>query len=213
MTPYDPQTHHRRSIRLKGYDYSQPGAYFITLVAYHRECLFGAVIDGEMQCSPLGKIVQEEWLRSIGIRKEIAIHDDEFIVMPNHHHGIVWIIGDVGADGVRPDDSIRPDYGVHPGDGVLLNTGAQRYQGASLAPLRRKPRSLSSFVAGFKASVTSRAGHELNLTGIWQRNYYDHILRDNQDFLNIWEYIDTNPQRWQEDQLHPCMLSNLSDQE
>lgn len=196
MTSHDPQEHHRRSIRLQGYDYSQPGAYFITLVAHRRECLFGEIVGGDMQLSPLGRIVYDEWIRSIGIRKEIHLYEDEFIVMPNHLHAIVWIVGVVGADGVRPSN------GFH-----ISNTyeiGADHVQrGAYHAPLRRIPRSLSSFVAGVKAAVTSRSGKELNMTGIWQRNYYDHIIRNDQDFMNIWEYIDTNPQRWQEDQLHP----------
>ena len=197
MIPFNPQIHHRRSTRLQGYDYTHPGAYFITLVTYQRDCLFGSVIDGEMQLSALGKIALDQWMRSIGIRKEITIHEDEFVIMPNHLHGIVWIIGLVGADGVRPNDNVLPHDGT----------------GAYHAPLRRKPRSLSSFVAGFKAAVTSRADHQLNMNGIWQRNYYDHIIRDDQDFINIWNYIDTNPQGRQEDQLHPFTTINLFNQE
>ena len=203
MTPFDSQIHHRRSIRLKGYDYSQPGAYFITLVTYQRDCLFGKVVDGKMQLSALGKIVRDEWIRSIDVRREVRLHDDEFVIMPNHLHGIAWI---VGVDGVRPNYGVRPH-----GQGAFH--ALQPEPGASLAPLRRKPRSLSSFVAGFKATVTSRAKQELNMTGIWQRNYYDHIIRNDQDFQSIWEYIDTNLQRWQEDQLHPSITVNLFNQD
>ena len=218
MTYYDPQIHHRRSIRLKGHDYSQPGAYFITLVAFQRDSLFGACRDGKVQLSLLGKIVQDEWMRSNGIRKEITLHEDEFVIMPNHLHGIIWLIG---TDGVRPyeflhpvgADGVRPNEGVRTDDNILLNSGVQQKPGAYHAPLRRKPRSISSFVAGFKAAVASRAGKELDMTKIWQRNYYDHIIRNDQDFLNIWEYIDTNPQRWQEDQLYLSLPSNLSDGE
>jgi putative transposase len=198
MTSYDPQKHHRRTMRLNGYDYAQPGAYFITLVTFQREELFGQVVNGEIQLSTLGQIVHDEWMRSICIRREIHLNEDEFIIMPNHIHGIVWI---VGADGVRPKNGIRPGDIVHPENNFLPIDGL--IQGARLAPLQRKPRSLSSFVAGFKARVTSRADHELNMPGIWQRNYYDHIIRNYQDFMNIWGYIDTNPQRWLEDQLHP----------
>ena len=224
MAIYNTQIHHRRSIRLKGYDYTLPGAYFITLVTWQRDCLFGTLTDGKMQLSALGKIVQDEWMRSIDIRKEILIHEDEYIIMPNHLHGIVWIVRlddnqPVGADGVRPNDGVQPTRGAS--IAPLRESGAchapLQEKGASLAPLResgtchaplqRKPRSLSSFVAGFKAAVTSRAGNELNMTGIWQRNYYDHIIRNDQDFMNIWEYIDTNPQRWLEDQLHPSVIN------
>ncbi len=195
---FDSHIHHRRSIRLKGYDYSQPGAYFITLVTYQRNCLFGDLVGGEMQLSVLGKIIHDEWMRSIGIRVEIRANKDEFVIMPNHLHGIVWI---VGADGVRPG-----------GQGVGHSHHTSE-PGANLAPLRRIPRSLSSFVAGFKAAVTSRAKRELDMTGIWQRNYYDHIIRNDQDFMNIWEYIDTNPQKWQEDQLRPSVMLNSIKQE
>ena len=106
---YDPQTHHRRSTRLKGYDYTLSGAYFVTLVTYRRDPIFGEIVAGQMKLSPLGQIVREEWLRSIGIRNEIRLYADEFVVMPNHFHGIVWI---VGADGVCPGAGVTPDIGV-----------------------------------------------------------------------------------------------------
>ena len=212
MIQQDPRIHHRRSIRLKGYDYTQPGAYFVTICAYQRNEIFGAIVGKSMQLSPLGIIVQSEWFRSIGIRKEIRLFEDEFVVMPNHLHGIVWI---VGADGVRPDgvrpDGVRPD-GVRP-DGVRPDgVRPVRKKGASLvplhAPLHRVARSLGSFVAGLKAAVTSRAGRELNSANIWQRNYYEHIIRNESELWNIWNYIDTNPLRWQEDQLHPSAPPN-----
>lgn len=212
LTPYDHKEHHRRSMRLKGYDYAQHGAYFITLVSYQREELFGRIVNGEMQLSIMGQIAYDEWMRSIGLRREIRLNEDEFIVMPNHIHGIVWIVdpvvsvgaggvaGGVGADGVRPRDEKGANQGAY---------HAPRQDHA----LRRLPRSLSSFVAGFKAAVTSRARRELDMSGIWQRNYYDHIIRNEQDFLNIWNYIDTNPQRWQEDQLHSSAPANRFNQE
>lgn len=191
--------HHRRSMRLKGYDYTRPGAYFLTLVTHQREELFGKIDNGKMQLSSLGQIAYDEWLRSIGLRREIRLNEDEFVVMPNHIHGIVWIVDPVGADGVRPDD----------GEGV--NQRAKK--GASLTPLqdntsRRLPRSLGSFVAGFKAAVTSRARRELNMTVIWHRNYYDHVIRNEREFLNFWNYIDTNPQKWREDQLQSSAPAN-----
>jgi REP element-mobilizing transposase RayT len=198
MATYDPQIQRRRSIRLKGYDYSQPGAYFLTLVTYQRAELFGTIMDCVMQLSALGQIAEDEWFRSVAIRPECRLYEDEFIIMPNHLHGIFWI---VGADGIRPK-------GQSAGS-TLAASGPD----ANLASLRRKPKSLSSFVAGFKSAVTSRAGRELNMTGIWQRNYYDHIIRNDQDFKKIWEYIDTNLQKWQEDQLHPSKLLNPINQE
>ena len=84
--------HNRRTTRLPGYDYTLPGAYFVTLCAWNRECLFGEVVGGEVELSPIGRIVQQEWLKSKEIRQEIRLFEDEFVVMPNHLHGIVVII-------------------------------------------------------------------------------------------------------------------------
>ena len=94
---YNPKKHHRRSIRLKGYDYSYPGAYFVTICTYNRECIFGKIIEGEMFLNSFGKIVKKEWLKSSKIRKEIEL--DLFQIMPNHFHGIVSIVWAVGCRG------------------------------------------------------------------------------------------------------------------
>ena len=116
--------------------------------------------------------------------------------MPNHTHGIVWIdTTAVGADGVRPE-RVRPE-GVHP-----EGTGAND-RDAYHASLHRNPKSLGSFIAGFKASVTSRAGRELNSGNIWQRNYYEHILRDQADYERITAYILDNPANWDRDDENP----------
>lgn len=86
---YDPDKHHRRSIRLHGYDYAQAGAYFVTICTQNRECLFGDIEDGEMRLNDYGRVVEEEWLRTATIRREVEL--DAFIVMPNHVHGIIVI--------------------------------------------------------------------------------------------------------------------------
>ncbi len=88
----DSQKHHRRSIRLKGYDYTQAGAYFVTICTVQREEIFGEVVNGEMRLNPLGEIVREEWLKTAEIRSNVELHEDEFVIMPNHVHGIVWIV-------------------------------------------------------------------------------------------------------------------------
>jgi putative transposase len=112
---YDPRRHHRRSIRLKGYDYRQPGAYFVTICTCQREELFGQIVDGEMQLSPLGELIKREWFRSAQMRREIELFDDELVIMPNHIHGIVHIVEvGVGVDGVHPDET-RPDDVDKPG--------------------------------------------------------------------------------------------------
>jgi REP element-mobilizing transposase RayT len=184
---YNPEIHHRRSICLKGYDYTQPGAYFVTCCAHKRAETFGRVSRGEIELSALGQIISDEWLRSAKIRQEIQLFEDEFVVMPNHIHAIVRIIETSGIEGARPLNGRTPSAPTDTSQPV---------------PLRRVRRSLGSFLAGFKASVTSRAKRELNMTNIWQRNYYEHIIRNEVEFNNIWNYIDTNPLHWREYELH-----------
>jgi putative transposase len=183
--PYDPQKHHRRSIRLQGYDYSQAGAYFITFCTHQRECLFGEIVNGQMQLNQFGVIVAEEWLRSPTIRQEIEL--DAWVIMPNHFHGIVVITQNiVGANGNSP---------LTNGNSPLTKVSAQRM----------KPRSLSSLVVGFKAAVTKKINtiRHLNDVPIWQRNYYEHIIRDENSLQKLRQYITDNPLSWEMDQLHP----------
>ncbi|PPT07917.1 hypothetical protein CKA32_002715 [Geitlerinema sp. FC II] len=101
---YDPRIHHRRSIRLHHYNYAKPGLYFITICAYQRQCLFGEIIDSQINLNIYGKIVAEEWMRSSEIRQEIML--DAWVVMPNHFHGLVEIVctnaNMVGANGRSP---------------------------------------------------------------------------------------------------------------
>ena len=113
----------------------------------------------------------------------------------------------VGVDGVRP--IIRPDDE----EGARRAPQPIASQPVAPQPLRRAPKSLGSFIAGFKASVSSRAKHELNMTGIWQRNYYEHIIRNETEFKNIWDYIDDNPRKWEEDQLYPKAPPNKFNQD
>ncbi len=96
--PYDPQRHHRRSIRLPGYDYTQPGAYFITIVTHERMLSFGEIVDGEMRLNEYGQIVRAEWFQTAVVRPYVVLHPDEFVVMPNYVHGIVWIVDMGGMD-------------------------------------------------------------------------------------------------------------------
>ncbi|HLI33690.1 MAG TPA: transposase [Terriglobia bacterium] len=203
---YDSRIHHRRSIRLHGYDYSFPGAYFITICAFNKEFLFGRIVDGQMQLNDWGQIVQTEWFRSGRIRGELKL--DMFIVMPNHVHGIVQFVGaggarpvTVGASGVRP---IVKTVGYPPGG----NLGARR------APLRMRPRSLASFIAGFKCVVTRRIREISNAprARVWQRNYYEHVIRNEDELNKIRDYIATNPLRWMLDRENPAAAIPLDDE-
>ncbi|MBC7263399.1 MAG: transposase [Chloroflexi bacterium] len=176
---YDPQKHHRRSIRLKGYDYTQPGAYFITLVAHQHEMLFGEVVDGEMILSEYGRIVAEEWERTALVRPYVQL--DEFVVMPNHIHGIVWIV----------DDAVGATRRVAP--------TANGY------PTGLVSKSLGAIVAQFKSIVTKRIAKTRGAPGtpVWQRNYWEHIIRNEAALDRIREYILTNPLRWVLDRENP----------
>jgi putative transposase len=162
--------YHRRSIRLKGYDYSQIGAYFITICVHNRECLFGKIANDDITLNEYGIIAKNEWIKSSEIRKEIKL--DEHIVMPNHIHGIIWIDNSVGANGRSP-----------------------------LQRTNMGPKTLSSFVAGYKSTVAKQINELRRLPGVsvWQRNYYDHVIRNEKELMEIREYIINNPRQWELD--------------
>jgi REP element-mobilizing transposase RayT len=101
--PFDPEKHHRRSIRIQGYDYSQAGAYFITVCIHKKECLLGSIENAQMVLNEYGQMVYDEWFRSSEIRNEIELFEGEFIIMPNHIHGIVWIVQN--NENVEPNDN------------------------------------------------------------------------------------------------------------
>lgn len=186
MPQYDPDKHHRRSIRLPGYDYAAAGAYFVTICVHDRACLFG-----EVALSEIGAIVVEEWLRSEEIRQEIVL--DAWVIMPNHMHGIVIIEG-TDESGHRRGD--RPV--------ALTTTSPDRPKGP-------RPKSLASFMAGFKSAATKQINILRNTPGmkVWQRSYYEHIIRDDDDYIRIRAYIEHNPARWAEDRLNPIFHTNL----
>ena len=179
--PSDVDRHHRRSIRLKGYDYAQPGAYFVTVCTHQRAHTFGVVVDGEMRLNECGEIVRKEWFRSATIRREMELFPAEFVVMPNHIHGIVWIVDTDDPGGHH--HTVTPDHvGAH-----------------GRAPLpQRRPHSLGSFIAAFKSATTKRINALRRTPGapVWQRNYYEHIIRTEQALDAIRRYIVNNPARW-----------------
>ncbi|MCX6639105.1 MAG: transposase [bacterium] len=173
---YDPQYHHRRTIRLPRYDYSSNGIYFITLCVEGGVCLFGEIVDEKMLMNENGKIIDEEWLKSAKMRKTINL--DSYIIMPNHFHAILRLI----------DEEIE-----------------SKQQGARSAPLHRAPRSLGSFIAGFKSASTRRLNELTDTCSeiVWQRNYYEHIIRSPSELQRIRTYIDDNPANWDKDEENP----------
>lgn len=178
---YDPQKHHRRSIRLKGYDYSQSGVYFVTVVSRNRELIFGEIVNDAMRLNQYGQYVAEWWT---DIPRHFAHVDiDEFIIMPNHIHGIILIAdaGDqsVGAGSPRPVPS-RPDSGAH------------------------RP-ALGQIVAYFKYQSTKQINATRDMPGaiVWQRNYYEHIVRNETSLDRIRQYVENNPLQWAMDDENP----------
>lgn len=189
---YDPDIHHRRSIRLPGYDYSRVGVYYVTVCTHRRECLFGEVMDGEMHLSEAGEAVADEWVKSAQIRREIEL--DTWVVMPNHFHGIVVISEPVG-------DQSEGDRPVAPTDDMPAET-RDRKPGP-------RPKSLSALMAGFKAAVTIRVNALRATPGVpvWQRNYYERIIRNERELDAVRRYIANNPARWFEDDNHPGKMN------
>jgi REP element-mobilizing transposase RayT len=186
---YNPAKHHRRSIRLKGYDYTQAGAYFVTIVARGRECLFGEIAAGEMQLNEWGRIVEHEWRQTATVRPNVTL--DQFVVMPNHIHGII-ILNDpdiVGATRrVAPTTPrVTPIPSVVP------------------TPIGPQSGSIGAIIGQFKSIVTKRINATRQTPGapVWQRNYYEHILRDEAALNRIRQYIGDNPRQWAEDENNP----------
>jgi REP element-mobilizing transposase RayT len=150
----------RRTPRLKDWDYSTPGAYFITVVTCLRQPLFGS-IDGEgvMTRSHLGTIAEAEWWRALSLVPNVE--SPAFVLMPNHVHGILCL-------------NLNPD-------------GDNRASG------------LTRFVGRYKAAVSRKAGR-----AIWQRSFYDRIIRDEREMEALWDYMESNPGKWAEDHENPA---------
>jgi REP element-mobilizing transposase RayT len=171
--------HERKNLRFRGYDYASDGAYFITVLTLNRECIFGNIVGDEIKLSKYGEIAREEWFASESIRKEIRLFEDELVIMPNHVHGIVWILPseDMGATCQSP-----------------LQLGAIEQSGP-------RPKSLGAFVTGFKGAVTRRMNEIGNIPGdrVWMRNYHDRVIRNERELKTIRKYIRENLLNWELD--------------
>jgi putative transposase len=182
---------HRHSIRLNEYDYSSPGAYFITVVTHQRTHMFGEVMDGEIQINEYGAIARDEWFRSSNLRLYIELYPEEFIVMPNHILGIISINETETYIDSRGAATLRP-Y-IHP------NNPSDLHRHNVL------PKSLGAIVRAYKSSVTYQINRLRNSPGlpVWQRNYYEHIIRDQNELQSITQYILTNTELWNDDPENP----------
>ena len=179
--------HHRHSIRLPGYDYTSEGGYFITCVTQGRACLFGEVNNGVMKLNNYGEIVKEEWFKTNFLRDNVELVDEEFVVMPNHIHGIIWIIEGGRGSGGRGTARCAPtDSDNAPTDGQF---------GIMI------PRSIPTIVRSYKSAITKQINLLRQTPGesVWQRNYYEHVIRSEKDYEAIANYIYDNPLCWEKD--------------
>ena len=218
---YNPAIHHRQSIRLKGYDYSSAGAYFITAVLQHRRHLFGRVCEGGMQLSEAGKIAQRCW-------EEIPDHFpltavDEFVIMPDHMHGIVIILrGESSRGGVQLNAASKASLSIPLNDERLqLNAASKASLSAPLnderfplnAPSKTshtrkdnyfsiispRKKTLSVIIRTYKAAVTTICRENGIYEFQWQRNYHERIIRDEGGLAAVRRYILNNPAKWLRD--------------
>jgi len=225
MKRYNPNIHHRKSIRLKGYDYSREGLYFITICTHNRECLFGEIVDGNMILNEAGKIADACWQDIPNHFPNAVLH--EYIVMPNHVHGIIELV-DGGGGGGGGDVGGGGDGGVVGAENFLPLPSTAPPSTAPTPPpstpppfipippknefQKMIPRSIGSIVKGFKIGVTKGVRENSDddnqdlkissLTTIWQRNYYEIIIRDKRAYLMISGYILNNPKNWRGDRFY-----------
>ena len=211
MNKLNSNIHHRRSIRLKGYDYSRAGLYFVTICCHNRECLFGKIIgaknilpDNEtpiMKLNDAGKIADECWLEIPNHFPNAILH--EHIVMPNHIHGIIELANNanVGVENFQP---LQPNES-QPNESQPNESQpneSQRNESQRNEFQKIIPRSIGSIVRGYKIGVTKWFRTNTDIETVWQRNYYEHIIRNQQSYHTISEYIINNPAIWGNDKFY-----------
>jgi putative transposase len=223
--PYDRNKHHRRSIRLPGYDYASTGAYFVTICVRGGECLLGEVVDGEMQLNDWGQIANESWEWLAEQYSYVSL--DAWVIMPNHIHGIIVIQdndtpGVAGRGGSRTAPTTTAPTTTAPTATAPTTTTPSTTAPSTTTPsttaptdktpTKRKP--LGRLVGAFKTVSTKRINQLRDMPGVpfWQRNYWEHVVRNERSLNRIRKYIENNPARWAEDQLHPDAPPNSFNQ-
>ncbi|MFK5949472.1 MAG: hypothetical protein QM500_11970 [Methylococcales bacterium] len=185
---------HRRSIRLKGYDYSQNGLYFITICIHHNINLLGEVVDGKMRLNCIGKMIEKQWLDLSGRFEGIKI--DEYVLMPNHFHGIIEFSGNHLGQPQRVESG-QPQ-GIAPTGGCCRGN-----------PLWLPLPTVGDVVGAFKSLSTNEYIRQVKDNNwprfdkhLWQRNYYEHIIRNEESYRQISQYMQDNPIKWLEDKYY-----------
>jgi putative transposase len=176
---HDAIKHHRRSTRLQHFDYSQAGAYFVTVVTYERTSLFGNIVNGEMWLSDVGRLVQSVWYDLPMHYQRVGC--DAFVIMPNHIHGVIVLTDVAVGAGLKPAPTSRP-----------MRHG------------------LSEIVRGLKTFSARRINKIRNTPGasVWQRNYFEHVVRSEAELSRIREYVVNNPLQWELDIENPAQSAN-----
>ncbi|MEK7432802.1 MAG: transposase [Cyanobacteriota bacterium] len=192
MNYYNPEKHHRRSIRLKNYDYSSNGAYFITLVTKNRENFFGEIINGEMILSEIGKIAHNNCLEITNHFVNVIL--DEFIIMPNHVHCVIFLNDFEEKNPIVVNCDVN-GFGVRFYELTKEET-YEKEKNEYFSKLAPKKNTISSIIRAYKASVTSDSKKNNHAFFQWQRNYYEHIIRNEKALNNIRKYIKENPMIW-----------------
>jgi len=199
---FDAEKHHRRSIRLSQFDYSSPNAYFVTICSFRKECLFSDIVDGRVRLNETGAIIEDVWNQLPHRYPHIEI--DSFVVMPNHVHGIIWI---------RNDDEYRmthrvgaihelPLRQIHPVGAPLVGAQPNDIPDDDRAGARPAP-TLGDVVGAFKSITTVEYSRTQNARPkLWQRNYYDRVIRDDEELYSVRQYIHDNPKKWELDEYH-----------
>lgn len=231
MNKYNPQIHHRRSIRLKGYDYSQAGLYYITICCQDRACLFGEIMDRKMILNDAGKMMETQWLNLTTRFPKIILHD--FIIMPNHFHAILEISVRATLVVARTEEAIlkleeesesesdsESELEINPELEIEIRSEDPesplgRPQG--IAPTGIAPtgagftrnKTVGNIIGAFKSIVTVEYIRGVKSLGwpafrkrLLQRNYYEHIIRDEGDYKRIADYIVDNPAKWKGNKFH-----------
>ncbi len=270
--PYNSNIHHRRSIRLKGYDYTQQGAYFVTICTHQRNCLFGEIVDGEIKLNTNGEIARGSWLSIPRHFKNVEL--DEFVIMPNHLHGIIIIESSEVAGEALANQDLSQSFSEVAGEALANQDFSQLfsevagealanqdfsqsfsevvgealanqdfsqsfsevvgealanqdfsqqqnlssqcfaptvYTGETVKINGTKPQSLAAITQNYK-SVSTRQINRMNKAKgnvIWQRNYYEHIIHNEEALNNIREYIVNNPINWVKDQENPANFQTM----
>jgi REP element-mobilizing transposase RayT len=189
---YNPKIHHRRSFRLKGYDYSQAGLYFVTICCQNNVCRFGKIENGEMIFNHFGKIADNEWMKLPERYPNMFL--DVYQIMPNHIHGII-ALGDVGATLAVAQNAVAQN------DTLGANRATVNWAGASPAP------TIGDIVGAYKSMVANQCLEIFKLRNdcmgkLWQRDYWEHIIRNEKSYQTIVDYIINNPSNWVKDKFY-----------